>query len=203
MRLSHRAVAGLKVLAFAACLAPFAWLATFAVVDPAALGANPAEHIVRSTGDWCLRLLLATLALTPLRHWTGSALWLRFRRMLGLFAFFYAAVHFASYVAFDHVFDIAAILADIVKRPFITVGFVALLLLVPLAATSTHAMVRRLGGRRWSLLHRAVYAIAVLAVVHFWMMVKRDITEPLIYALILALLLGSRWRQIRRGRAAA
>ncbi len=200
-----RAIAALKAIVFAAALMPLARLAVGVALYPEWLGANPAEFITRSTGDWTLRFLLATLAVTPLRtafgwHWLASL-----RRMLGLFAFFYGLVHLSSYVAFDHVFDLADILADIVKRPFITVGFTALVLMLPLAITSTDRMVRRLGARRWLALHRLVYLVAPLGVLHFWWMVKADIREPALYAVILAGLLGyrlvARVREARRRRA--
>lgn len=199
MRLSERAIGAVKVLVFLLALVPLARLLLGVFAYPEWLGPNPAEFITRATGDWALRLLLLTLAVTPLRRLTGWVWIARLRRMLGLYAFFYVVIHFASYVSFDHVFDVGAILADVVKRPFITVGFVSLLLLLPLAATSTHGMVRRLGARRWNALHRLVYLIGPLAVLHFWWMVKRDLTEPVIYALLLALLLGYRlavkWRE--------
>jgi sulfoxide reductase heme-binding subunit YedZ len=181
-----------KATLFVVALVPFARLAVSAAWFPDVLGANPAEFITRSLGDWCLRFLLITLAVTPLRRITGWSWLLRLRRMLGLYAFFYGVVHFTSYIAFDHVFDAVAILKDILKRPFITVGFTALLLLSPLAVTSTNAMVRRLGARNWRALHRLVYPIAALGVLHYWWMVKRDVTEPAIYAGILAILLGYR-----------
>ncbi len=203
MRLSNRMITAIKVAVFLAALVPFGRLVWLALLDPGALGPNPAEYIVRSTGEWCLRFVAATLAITPLRRWTGSAWVMRLRRMIGLYAFFYGAVHFASYISFDHVFDVGAIIKDIIKRPFITVGFAALLLMLPLAITSTNAMVRRLGGRRWLTLHRAVYAVGILGVVHYWMMVKRDITQPAIYALIVAVLLGARWVWSRRDRLRA
>ena len=203
MRLSNRMITAIKVAVFLAALVPFGRLVWLALLDPGALGPNPAEYIVRSTGEWCLRFVVATLAITPLRRWTGSAWVMRLRRMIGLYAFFYGVVHFASYISFDHVFDVGAIISDIIKRPFITVGFVALLLMLPLAITSTNAMVRRLGGRRWLSLHRAVYAVGVLGSVHYWMMVKRDITQPAIYALIVAVLLGARWVWSRRDRRRA
>jgi sulfoxide reductase heme-binding subunit YedZ len=180
------------VLVFIVALAPLARLAAGVFFYPEWLGVNPAEYITRSTGDWALRFLLMTLAITPLRRMTGWAELARFRRMLGLFSFFYVLVHFSSYVSFDHVFDVMEIAKDVVKRPFITVGFLSLLLLLPLAATSTNAMVRRLGARRWIALHRLIYLIGPLAVLHFWWMVKRDLTEPIVYACILALLLGYR-----------
>lgn len=192
MQPSQTTIRVVKAVLFTVALVPFARLAVSAVWFPDALGANPAEFITRSLGDWCLRFLLFTLAVTPLRRITGWSWLLRLRRMLGLFAFFYGVVHFTSYIAFDHVFDVVAILKDIVKRPFITVGFTALLLLVPLAVTSTNGMVRRLGAHNWRALHRLVYPIGALAVLHFWWMVKRDITEPAIYGAILAVLLGYR-----------
>jgi sulfoxide reductase heme-binding subunit YedZ len=177
------------VLVFIAALTPLARLAAGVFFYPEWLGVNPAEYITRSTGDWALRFLLMTLAITPLRRMTGWAELARFRRMLGLFSFFYVLVHFSSYVSFDHVFEVVEIAKDVVKRPFITVGFLSLLLLLPLAATSTNAMVRRLGARRWIALHRLIYLIGPLAVLHFWWMVKRDLTEPIIYACILAVLI--------------
>jgi methionine sulfoxide reductase heme-binding subunit len=192
MQPSQKSISLIKAGVFVLALLPFVRLAVSALWFPDVLGANPAEFITRSLGDWCLRFLLITLAVTPVRRVTGWNWLLRLRRMFGLFAFFYAVVHFTSYIAFDHVFDVVAILKDIVKRPFITVGFTALVLLVPLAATSTNAMVRRLGAQTWRALHRLVYPIGVLAVLHFWWMVKRDITEPAIYGAILAVLLGYR-----------
>jgi sulfoxide reductase heme-binding subunit YedZ len=197
----------IKAIAFLAALVPVARLATGVYFFADWLGANPAEYITRSTGDWTLRFLLITLAVTPLRQAFGWHWLARFRRMLGLYAFFYGLVHLSSYVAFDHVFEVAEIVKDIVKRPFITVGFTALVLMVPLAITSTDGMVRRLGARRWLALHRLVYAIAPLGVLHFWWMVKADVTEPAIYAAILAVLLGYRLtRKLRaprrRGRTA-
>ena len=152
------------------------------------LGANPIEFITRSTGTWTLVGLLVTLSVTPLRRLTGRADLVRFRRMLGLFAFFYACLHFVTYIWLDQFFDPAAIARDIVKRPFITVGFTAFVLLIPLAVTSTHAMMHRL-GRRWQLLHRLIYPIAMLGVTHFLWLVKKDLTEPLIFGAVLALLL--------------
>lgn len=190
--MSPQALRALKALVFVAALVPVGRLAAGALVFPEWLGANPAEYITRSTGDWTLRFLLAALAVTPLRKLLGWHSLAAFRRMLGLYAFFYGLVHVSSYVAFDHVFDAMAILKDIVKRPFITVGFTALVLMTPLAVTSTDRMVRRLGAKRWRALHRLVYVIAPLGVLHFWWMVKRDVTEPAIYAAILALLLGYR-----------
>lgn len=159
------------------------------------LGANPLELITRSTGTWALALLCASLTVTPLRRLTGANWLIRLRRMLGLYAFFYAMLHFVTYVWFDHWFEIDAIVKDVIKRPFVTVGFATLVLLVPLALTSTDGMIRRL-GRSWSRLHRLVYLIAPLAVVHYWWLVKRDVTEPLLWAAAVAALLGFRlaWR---------
>ncbi|MHB2167318.1 protein-methionine-sulfoxide reductase heme-binding subunit MsrQ [Alsobacter sp. R-9] len=187
-----------KPFVFAAACWPMARLAWAIAYDPVSLGANPAERILHETGDWCLQFLLITLAVTPLRRITGWNGAIKFRRMLGLFAFAYGVLHLAAYVAFDQYFDAAAILKDIVKRPFITVGFAALVLMTPLAVTSTRGWVLRLGGDRWSRLHKAVYAVTILGVVHYWWLVKRDITWPVIYALVLAVLLG--WRLARRAR---
>jgi sulfoxide reductase heme-binding subunit YedZ len=171
------------------CLLPL--LRLIALGMDGGLGANPIEFITRSTGTWTLVGLLVTLSVTPLRRLTGRADLLRYRRMLGLFAFFYACLHFLTYIWLDQFFDPAAIARDIVKRPFITVGFTAFVLLIPLAATSNHAMMRRL-GRRWQLLHRLIYLIAVLGVIHYLWLVKKDLTDPLIYGGILVLLLAVR-----------
>ncbi len=178
-----------KLWVFGLCLVPLARLVVLGVSG--GLGANPIEFITRSTGTWTLVGLLATLAVTPLRRLTGRTDLIRYRRMLGLFSFFYASLHFITYFWLDQFFDPAAILRDIVKRPFITVGFTAFVLLIPLAATSTQAMMRRL-GRRWQVLHRLVYAIAVLGVLHYLWLVKKDMTEPLIYGGVLAVLLLAR-----------
>lgn len=201
MTLSSRDIAIVKAFAFALALEPLGELAVGAIFYPDWLGANPAEYITRHTGNWALRFLLLTLAVTPLRRLTGWNALLRLRRMLGLYAFFYGLMHFTSYIAFDHVFMGSEILKDIVKRPFITVGFTTLVLLIPLAVTSTNAMVRRLGAQRWLSLHRLVYLIAPLGVLHFWWMVKRDITQPAIFAALLTLLLG--YRVVARLRAAS
>lgn len=189
----------LKPALFVASLVPLALLVHSAIADSEALGANPIETINRYLGDWALRLLLITLAITPLRLLTGWHEFARLRRMFGLYAFFYATLHVASYTVLDQQFNWDEILKDIIKRPFITVGFVSFVLLIPLAVTSTNAMVRRLGGRRWRNLHRLVYIIGAGAVLHFFWMVKSDIREPLIYATVLALLLGYRvWNARRR-----
>lgn len=178
-----------KPIAFAACLAPLAWLALQA---PDGLGANPIEAINRFTGDWALRFLLITLAVTPLSRLKFLSDLVRLRRMAGLFAFFYASVHLSSYVGLDQFFDFTAIGEDIVKRNFITIGIATFSLLLPLAVTSNGRMIRRLGGRRWKKLHRLIYLASALAVVHFWMMTKADFSEPLLYALIAAGLLTAR-----------
>lgn len=155
------------------------------------LGANPIEFITRSTGTWTLVGLMLTLSVTPLRRLTGHAGLLCYRRMLGLFAFFYACLHFVTHIWLDQFFDPAAIAKDIIKRPFITAGFTAFVLLIPLALTSTQAMMRRLGCR-WQLLHRLIYPIALMGVIHYLWLVKKDMTEPLIFAAALALLLTMR-----------
>ena len=178
-----------KLWVFGLCLLPLARLVYLGMTG--GLGANPIEFVTRSTGTWTLVGLLITLSITPLRRLTGRAEWLRYRRMLGLFAFFYASLHFVTYIWLDQFFDWSAVVKDIVKRPFITVGFAAFVLLIPLAATSTHAMMRRL-GRRWQLLHRAVYATALLGVIHYLWLVKKDLTEPLIYGSVLIILLAAR-----------
>jgi len=179
-----------KALVFTAASLPF--LALVWDGFNGELGANPVETITRTTGDWALRLLLVTLAVTPLRRLTGWHALTRLRRMLGLFAFFYVALHFATYLVFDQFFSLAGIVDDVVERPYITVGFASFVLLIPLAATSTDAMVRRLGGRRWRRLHRLAYLAAAGGVLHFLWLVKADLREPLVYAAVLALLLASR-----------
>jgi len=176
-----------KVLAFLACLGPLARLGVKAYNG--LLGANPIEVITHSTGDWTLILLLVTLAVTPLRRLTGQPWLIRFRRMFGLFAFFYAFLHFLTYIWLDKFFDIHEMLADVAKRRFITVGFTGFLLLIPLALTSTSGWIRRLGGRRWQWLHRLIYVSAIAGVIHYFWLVKADITKPLEYAFVLGLLL--------------
>lgn len=177
-------------MVFAACLIPLARLAVLGFGE--GLGANPIEYITHSTGWWTLVFLMITLAVTPLRRLFNLTWLLRLRRMFGLYAFFYASLHFVTYVWLDQFFDVSEIVKDVIKRPFITFGFAAFVLLVPLAATSTNAMVKRLGGRRWQWLHRLVYPAAALGVVHFWWLVKLDVDEPLLFALILAGLLVAR-----------
>ena len=192
--LSHRWA---KPLVFALCLLPLSWLLYLVVQDQ--LGANPQEALIRATGDWALRFLVIVLAVTPLRELSGLSALARYRRMLGVFMYFYALLHFLSYSGFDMGFDVADIFNDIVKRPFILVGSLALLLLTPLAATSLNAAIRALGAKRWQSLHRLVYAVAGLAILHFfWMRAgKNDFAEVAVYAGILALLLGWRLRKLR------
>jgi methionine sulfoxide reductase heme-binding subunit len=192
-----------KPLVFVLALVPLASLVWGIFANT--LGANPAETLIRSTGDWTLRLLLISLAVTPLRQLTGWHALARLRRMLGLFTFFYAALHFLSYAWLDMGGLPAAIVEDVIKRPFILVGMLALLLLLPLAATSFNAAIRRLGPDRWQALHRSVYAIGALAILHFlWMRAgKNDYGEVAVYAAILAVLLGWRvvhWARARRAR---
>jgi methionine sulfoxide reductase heme-binding subunit len=180
----------LKPAVFLACLGPVARLGWKAYNQ--ALGANPIEVITHSTGDWTLIFLLVTLAITPLRKLTGQLWLIRFRRMFGLFAFFYVVLHFLTYIWLDKFFDVHEMLADIAKRRFITVGFTGFVLLIPLAITSTTGWIRRLGGKRWQALHRLIYVSALAGVIHYWWLVKADIHKPLEYAFVLALLLGYR-----------
>ncbi|MBK6728922.1 MAG: sulfoxide reductase heme-binding subunit YedZ [Xanthomonadales bacterium] len=187
-------IAFAKLALFVLCLLP-AVLLTWQVLlgDP---GPDPVERIVHETGAWTLRLLLLTLAVTPLRRVSGWNGLIRFRRMLGLYAFFYASLHFASYLLLDLGAFWSQLLTDVVKRPYITVGFSAWLLLVPLAFTSTNAMMRRL-GRHWQQLHRLSYLIALLGVLHFLWLVKADLREPLLYATLFVVLMLARWRPRR------
>ena len=194
-----------KPLLFVLALLPVAWLLYGAITDT--LGANPAEALMRGTGDWTLRLLCLTLAVTPLRQITGWHALARLRRMLGLFTFFYAVLHFLCFAWLDMGFDIEAILKDIPKRPFILVGATALLLLLPLAATSFNGAIKALGARRWQALHRLVYAVALLALLHFFWMraAKNNFAEWAVYAAVIGTLLGwrlLRWARQRVGRAA-
>ena len=192
-----------KVLVFALCLAPLAILIWRGFHNE--LGANHIEFITHATGDWTLRFLVLTLAITPLRKVLHQPQLIRFRRMLGLFAFFYACLHFLTYLGPDQSFDVAAMWKDVAKRPFITVGFAAFVLLIPLALTSTAGWIRRLGGRRWQVLHRLIYISAICGVIHYYWLVKSAVLRPLIYAAIVAALLL--WRLvdwfIRRRRTVA
>jgi sulfoxide reductase heme-binding subunit YedZ len=193
----------IKGVLFCTLLLPFlrvAWLVFQQVpVDPLAF-------ITHETGDWALYSLCITLAVTPLRRLSGWNWLVKLRRMFGLFTFFYAFLHFLAFLWFDHFFDVAAMLRDVAKRPFILVGFTAFVLLIPLAATSTNAMIRRLGAKRWQWLHRLIYVIAPLAVLHFWWMkaAKNNLAQPALFALIVALLLGMRvyWSRVKAQAAA-
>lgn len=180
----------IRAVLFVVCLMPFGLLVWRGFTG--GLTANPIEFITHTLGWWTLTFLMVTLSVTPLRRMLDMPWLLRLRRMLGLYAFFYASLHFLTWLVVDQFFDWQAILKDIVKRPYITVGFTAFVFLVPLAATSTNALVRRLGAARWQMLHRLVYVIATLGVVHYWWLVKKDIREPAIFAIVLAVLLGAR-----------
>jgi sulfoxide reductase heme-binding subunit YedZ len=187
-----------KPLLFVLCLLPLAWYAYGVVTFQ--LGANPAETVIRGLGDWTLRLLWVTLAITPLRQWTGQPALARFRRMVGVFTFFYATLHLVAYAYLDMALDLPAIAKDIAKRPFILMGFAAWLMLVPLAATSFNRAIKALGAKRWQWLHKLVYAIAIVGLMHFiWMRAgKNNFAEPAVYGAILGVLLGWRvWKRLR------
>lgn len=186
----------LTVAVWLACLAPAAWLVRDGLTDN--LTANPVERVTNTTGIWALRLIVATLAVTPLRRLTGWNALVRFRRPLGLFAFFYASLHFLTFFVLDHQLALDGLWDDVVKRPYITAGFTAFVLMVPLALTSTAGSIRRLGGRRWSLLHRLVYVTGVLAVLHYFWKVKLDRSAPAYYALAVAALLVARAANVAR-----
>jgi len=179
-----------KPALFVLCLLPFAWLFYGAYANT--LGANPAEALIRATGDWTLRFLCITLAVTPLRVWTQQPALARFRRMLGLFAFFYVVLHFLAYSWLDMGFDLDAIVRDIPKRPFALVGFTAFLLMIPLAATSFNRAIKALGAKRWQRLHQLVYATVLLGLLHFFWMraAKNNFAEVAVYAVVLAVLMG-------------
>lgn len=180
-----------------ACLAPFVWLAAQAVLGE--LGANPIERLIRQLGVWGLRLLIVGLAITPLARLLRKPRLIRFRRTIGLFAFAYVSAHLLTYIGVDQYFDFAAVWRDILKRPFITLGMLAFVLLVPLAVTSTNGMIRRLGSRTWRRLHGLIYAIVPLGVVHYYLLVKADHRPPLVYGAIVLVLLG--WRVVARLRS--
>ncbi|MBB3213301.1 sulfoxide reductase heme-binding subunit YedZ [Herbaspirillum sp. Sphag1AN] len=190
--LSTRRVQQLRNVLFVLCLLPLVRLVVFTFLDR--LGANPIEFITRNTGDWALYFLVMTLAVTPLRRLTNWNWLVRLRRMLGLYAFFYVFLHFTVFFWLDHFFDLQEMWADIVKRPFITVGMATFVLLMPLAATSTNAMVRRLGGKRWQWLHRLTYVIVPLGVLHFWWVKagKNLLAQPILFASIVGVLLLTR-----------
>lgn len=184
-------ITAIKAAVFALALLPFFKLIWLVANDRLV---EPLQYITRATGDWTLYFLCITLAVTPLRRLAKWNWVLKLRRMLGLYAFFYALLHFTTFLWFDHFFDVQEMLKDVLKRPFITVGFIAFLLLVPLALTSTNAMVRRLGGKRWQWLHKAIYVIAPLGILHFWWMkaAKHDFAQPFIFGVIVVVLLGMR-----------
>lgn len=197
MRFSPRQLLWAKWILFGLLLLPLLRLIMLGLQDR--LTANPIEFITRATGDWTLYFLCLTLAITPLRRITGLNALVRFRRMLGLFTFFYASLHLMTFIWFDHFFDLAEMIRDILKRPFIAMGFLAFVLLVPLALTSNDLMLKKL-GRRWSLLHRLIYPIAILALLHFWWMRagKNNFAEPLVMGAVVAVLLALRLIWLRR-----
>lgn len=190
-------------MVFVLCLVPVAELAWHAYTGD--LTANPVEYLTHKTGDWIIRFLMITLAITPLRLWLHQPQLTRFRRMFGLFAFFYALLHFSIWFCLDKFFNFPEMEKDILKRPFITLGLAALLMLIPLAITSTGGWVRRLGFKRWQKLHRLVYVIALLGVIHYYWLVKSDVRLPLLYAAIWITLMTARipeWNRLRRAKSA-
>jgi sulfoxide reductase heme-binding subunit YedZ len=189
----------LKVCVFIACLLPLGLLLWRGFTG--GLGANPVEFITHATGDWTIRFLVITLAITPLRQMFRVPDLIRFRRMMGLFAFFYGCLHFTTYIWLDKFFNVPEMWKDVAKRPFITMGFAAFVLMIPLALTSTAGWIRRLGGRRWQILHRLIYFSAICAVIHYYWLVKSDVRKPLFYAGCVAVLLlwrVARWFKQRR-----
>jgi sulfoxide reductase heme-binding subunit YedZ len=192
-----------KALLWVLCLVPLGWLSWRAWNQD--LTANPIEYVTHFLGDWTIRLIVATLAVTPLRKLFHLPDLIRFRRLIGLFAFFYGTLHFLTWLWIDKFFDFQEIVKDVVKRPYITVGFAAFILMMPLAVTSTTGWIRRLGGKRWQLLHRLIYISAIAGVVHYYWLVKSDIRLPLLYGTLVFVLLGYRvvaWLLSRRGRIA-
>jgi methionine sulfoxide reductase heme-binding subunit len=192
-----------KVALFLICLIPFADLLWRFITGN--LGINPVETLQHGTGDWTLRFIVFTLCITPFRKLFKLPDLIRFRRMLGLFAFFYVCLHFLTYLGPDQSFDLAGMWKDVAKRPYITVGFTAFVLLIPLAITSTTGWIRRLGGKRWQMLHRSIYVAAVCGVIHYYWLVKSDVRKPLFYGALVAILLLWRlgdWLFKRRGQAA-
>ena len=190
MRSLNPPVKWIKPPVFLLCLVPFLHLAWRAWHQN--LGANPVEEISEATGIWTLNFLVITLAVTPVRRIANQPWLVRFRRMFGLFAFFYACLHFTAYIWLDQNFDLAATLKDVAKRPFITAGFTAFVLLIPLALTSTTGWIRRLGGARWQMLHRLIYVAGIAGGVHYYWKVKSDVRQPVLYLSIIALLLAFR-----------
>ena len=189
VKINNSLIINIKVLIFTLSTIPLFRLIYLGLND--GLGANPIEFLERSTGTWSLVFLMLSLTITPIRQWSGINSFIQFRRMLGLFMFFYASLHIVSYVWLDHWFDLMEITKDIVNHPYVLVGFTAFILSVPLAITSTKAMMKRLGGR-WKLLHKLVYFIAVLAILHFLWLVKKDHTEPLVYLTVFLSLIALR-----------
>jgi sulfoxide reductase heme-binding subunit YedZ len=204
--MTPRRIAVLKIVLFVTCLAPLAWLVVRALgLGGTSLGVNPVEEILNTCGKTGLNLLILTLCITPVRRSTGWNRLVQFRRMLGLYSFFYILLHFLTYALLDLGLAWDTLLVDIAKRPYITLGFTALVLMVPLAVTSTNGFQRRL-GRRWVKLHRLVYPIAILGVIHYWWQIKSktDVGDPLLYAVLLVVLLGVRiahWRSVERRKA--
>jgi methionine sulfoxide reductase heme-binding subunit len=191
-----------KVFVFLVCLLPVCWVAWRALHEN--LTANPIEYITRFTGDWTIRFIVFTLAITPVRKLLGMPDLIRFRRMIGLYAFFYGSLHFVTYIWLDKFFDLAEMWKDIAKRPFITAGFTAFVLLLPLAITSTTGWIRRMGGKRWQMLHRLVYFSGIAGVIHYYWLVKSDIRLPAMYGAFVGILLAYRaivWAMNRRPRA--
>jgi sulfoxide reductase heme-binding subunit YedZ len=190
----------IKPVVWIACLTPLVLLVYDGFTDN--LTANPIEKITNTTGIWTLRFIVATIAITPLRWATGLNQLINYRRVIGLFAFFYACLHFTTFFFFDHQFDFVAMWKDVKERPYITVGFIAFVLMIPLAITSTTGWIRRMGGKRWNLLHKLVYITALAAVLHYFWKVKLDATYPIYYGVGVAFLLGFRvWRNVARKRA--
>jgi sulfoxide reductase heme-binding subunit YedZ len=192
---------GAKTVVWLVCLAPAAWLVWLGFHG--GLGANPVEFVTHTTGDWTLRLVLVTLAITPLRRLFKAPRFTRFRRLIGLFAFFYGCLHFLTWFVLDKSFDLTEMWKDVLKRPFITVGFLGFVLMIPLAVTSTAGWIRRLGGKNWQRLHRLIYVTGIAGVVHYYWLVKSDVRLPVMYGVILAVLLGARLVQSRRSASAA
>ena len=191
-----------KVLVFVVCLLPLFWVGWRAYHQN--LTANPIEYITHFTGDWTLRFVVLTLAVTPLRKLLGAPDLIRFRRMIGLYAFFYGSLHFVTYIWLDKFFDLAEMFKDVVKRPYITAGFTGFVLMLPLAVTSTKGWIRRMGGKRWQWLHRLVYVSGVAGVIHYYWLVKSDIRLPAMYGAFVGVLLAYRaivWALNRRQRA--
>ena len=188
----------IKPLLFCFLLLPSLLISYAIFFDPIMLGANPAEAILYHTGDWVIYSLLLTLAVTPMRRVTKWNDAIKLRRMLGLFSFYYVCLHFLAYLGFDRLFDLSDMAREIAKRPFILVGFLAFLLMIPLAVTSTRGWVLRLGGKTWARLHKLIYPIAILGIIHYWWLVKRDIFWPLLLGLVLAALLAYRLFNIMR-----